>query len=165
MRNYIGVAFVLVYFVLAIASAYHAATIAHDSKGQWIFLTLPITFTPQFLFNLLPPVADLSSGAGQNLLLLIRYPIGFSFSTIVLYLIGWVLQRIWLIGLAPSIVVGAIIGFIAGALGFSVAFMIDKYYSAVWFTLIPVGAALSFFLHSKLVGSQTDQQPDKRSPQ
>ena len=152
MRNRLGLALVLAYFAHVIASVAYAATITDDPKGQAVWLAAPIMFTPSWLFDLLPSVTGPRSYATWHLQTLVRYPVGFSFCCIVLYLTGGLFQRIWLIGRWSSAAVGASIGLAFGSLWFVVTTNHSAIHSAFWFALGPVGALLGFFLHSKHIG-------------
>jgi hypothetical protein len=152
LRNRLGLALVLTYFAHAIASVAYAATLA-DPKGQAAWIAAPIIFTPSFLFELLPPVTGPKSYGTWYLQMLVRYPVGFSFCSVALYLVGWLLQRICRMGLWFSGAVGAFIGLAIGCVWF-VASINHSNYATWWFALGLVGAISGVFLHSMSVASE-----------
>jgi len=58
----------------------------------------------------LPSVEGSKSYASWHLQTLVRFPVGFAFSTVTLYALGALLQRLWAIGIWPATAIGFAVG-------------------------------------------------------
>ncbi len=148
MHNRLGLLLVLAFFAHAIASVAYAATI-DDPKGQAVWLAVPLMLTPSWLFDMLPTITGPKSHSTWYLQTIVRYPVGFAFTSILLYIVGFVLQRFWHIGFRSAVAVGAFIGLWFGALWFMVTANHPAGYSVSWFALGIVGALLSALIYRK----------------
>lgn len=152
MRNRLGLFLVVAYFAHAIASVAFAATV-DDPKGQAVWLAAPLILAPSWLFDLLPSVSGPKSYATWYLQLLVRYPTGFAFTSTAFYLAGWLLQRLWFLGLWWAVAVGGFIGLLFGALWFIATANHPGFHSVSWFALGFAGALLSALLYFRVSNS------------
>jgi hypothetical protein len=90
-----GLFFIVLYFVFSVLVALYAIHLT-SFKSQVVFLSLPIGFVPQEVFNLLPRTNhEWYSGKERYLIELVsRYPVGMAFMSVFLYAFGWFLEEI-----------------------------------------------------------------------
>ncbi len=119
MRHHLGIFLVLLYYAHCVMAMFYAATII-DPKGQAVWLSAPLWLTPPSLLQFMPLIGGEQSHERWVLQTLIYFPAGFAFTSISLYGVGAVLQRIWELGLYFAVAVGASLGFFLGWLWFAI---------------------------------------------
>jgi len=144
MRNRLGLALVLGYFGHCIAAVAYAAAI-DDPKGQAVWLSAPLWLTPPWLFELMPTVAGPHSYETWHLQTLVRFPMAFAFSSIMLYASGALLQRVWAVGLRSAAAVGLLLGLLLGGLWF----FVTHAHNPLWLSLSLLGGLASATLYAK----------------
>jgi hypothetical protein len=144
VRNRLGLALVLTYYGHCIAAVAYAATIS-DLKGQAVWLSAPLWLTPSWLLNLMPTVSGPKSYATWHLQTLVRLPLAFTFTSVMFYASGALLQRIWVVGLRSATAVGLFLGLLLGGLWF----LVTHGNSPLWFFLTLLGGLVSAALYVK----------------
>lgn len=142
LRNRLGIFLVVSYFGHVIVSVAYAATLA-DTKAQSLWLTVPLSLTPNLVFELLPKISGPQSLETWRLQTLIKYPLGMAFASVELALAGWVLQRIWQVNFVFGLLVGGGIGLGFGGLWY----LFTSAKSPSWFALGIVGMLFTLLTH------------------
>ena len=91
-----GLFFIILYFVLSVIITVYAIHLT-SFKSQIVFLSIPIGFVPQEIFNLLPSGNYEGYVVKERYLikLVSHYPVGMAFMSVFLYAFGWFLEVIF----------------------------------------------------------------------
>jgi len=144
VRNRLGLALILVYYAHCIAATAYAATIA-DPKGQAVWLSAPLWLTPSWLLNVMPTVPGTSSYERWHLQTLVRFPLAFAFTSVMFYVAGAFLQRVWSVSLRSAAAVGLLLGLLLGGLWF----VITHSSNPLWFSFALLGVFASTAIYAK----------------
>ncbi|WP_230968849.1 hypothetical protein [Nitrogeniibacter aestuarii] len=153
MRNRLGLLLVVLYYAHCIAAMTHVATM-DDAKGQAVWLSAPLWLTPPVLLDLMPDVTLTAPDTRWHLQTLVRLPVAFLFTSILMFVAGLGLTWLWKKGLGFATAVGTLLGLGVGMLWFLLTGSRDE----AWFLLSLAGGGLSALVYR---ASRSRAQPDR----